>query len=345
MMDRNTGAAHATDSPSAADQYGYDSPPHRRILIIKLGALGDFIQALGPMASIRRHHPDAEITLLTTKPFVSFGLACGYVDHVWTDTRPRWHDLKGWMSLRHKLRSGQFERVYDLQNNDRTALYLKLIGASHVEWVGAAPGASHRYDTPARTQGTALAGHIQTLAQVGIDDVVLDDLRWVAGNFAHFVQNEGLKKPYILLVPGSAPGRPEKRWPAEKYAQLARIIDGWGYQPVVIGTQAENDITQKICAIHPATLNLTGKTALFDLAVLARHAAGAIGNDTGPMHLIAPTGCPSLTLFSRHSNPMRHAPLGPQVKTHQVDDLGNLDVETVEKLVSTRWFKEPGRPE
>ena len=46
-----------------------------RILIIKLGALGDFIQALGPFAAIRRHHADAHITLLTTDPFAAFAAA------------------------------------------------------------------------------------------------------------------------------------------------------------------------------------------------------------------------------------------------------------------------------
>lgn len=327
----------------AADESVREAPPHKKVLVIKLGALGDFIQALGPMAAIRRHHPGAEITLLTTKPFVSFGLACGYVDHVWTDTRPRWNDLKGWLALRRKLRAEGFERVYDLQNNDRTALYLKLIGPGNVEWVGAAPGASHRNNDPARTAGTALEGHIQTLALAGIHDVRIDDLRWAAGDFVHFTTHEGLQKPYVLLVPGSAPERPEKRWPAQHYAQLARIIDGWGYQPVVIGTKHETDIARTICGIHPRTLNLAGKTALFDLVVLARHAAGAIGNDTGPMHLIAPTGCPSLTLFSRHSLPHRHAPQGPRVKTHQVDELKDLRVENVEKLINARWFREPGR--
>ncbi len=46
-----------------------------RILVIKLGALGDFVQALGPAAAIRRHHRDAEITLLTTAPYAELGRA------------------------------------------------------------------------------------------------------------------------------------------------------------------------------------------------------------------------------------------------------------------------------
>lgn len=323
-------------------EFGYDQPPHKHILVIKLGALGDFIQALGPMSAIRRHHPDAEITLLTTQPFMSFGQACGYFDRVWADTRPKWKDFKGWLALRHKLRAGKFERVYDLQNNDRTALYLKLFGNRHQpEWVGAAPGASHRNTNPSRTAGSAFDGHTQTLALAGIEDIVIDDLRWVEGNFLHFIKEEGLKKPYILLAPGSAPEHPYKRWPAANYGNISRIVDGWGYQPVVIGTRHETELADTICKIHPRTLNLTGKTALTDLVVLARHAAGAIGNDTGPMHLIAPTGCPSLVLFSQHSLPHRHAPHGPSVKTHQVDELNTLSVGDVENLIGNRWLRQP----
>ena len=327
-------------------EFGYDTPHHKHILVIKLGALGDFIQALGPMAAIRRHHPDAEITLLTTQPYVSLGMTCGYFDRVWTDTRPKWKDFKGWLALRRKLREGKFERVYDLQNNDRTGFYLKLFGnKAKPEWVGAAPGASHRNNSPERTAGAAIHGHIQTLALAGISDIVIDDLRWVEGNFAHFITQEGLKKPYVLLAPGSAPEHLEKRWPAENYGYIARIVDGWGYQPVVIGTKHEAALAEKICSIHAGTLNLTGKTALTDLVILARYAAGAIGNDTGPMHLIAPTGCPALVLFSGRSQPHRHAPHGPLVKTHQVNDLNTLSVDEVEKMIGNRWLRYPGSTE
>lgn len=338
------------NNPSQAQadhhEYDYDTPPHKNILVIKLGALGDFIQALGPMAAIRQHHPDAYITLLTTQPFVSFGMNCGYFNRVWTDDRPKWNNIKGWLSLRHKLNEGHFDRVYDLQNNDRTALYLKLFKArKRPEWVGAAAGASHRNNSPSRTAAGALEGHIETLALAGIHDVVIDDLRWVVGDFAHFINDEGLEKPYVLLVPGAAPGRPEKQWPAENYGHLARIIDGWGYQPVIIGTRHEAALAETICRIHPRALNLTGKTALSDLAVLARYAAGAIGNDTGPMHLIAPTGCPSLVLFSQHSQPHRHAPRGPSVRTHQVRELTELPLAEVEKLIGDRWLRQPGKIE
>lgn len=59
-----------------------------RILVIKLGALGDFVQAMGPAAAIRAHHERAEITLLTTAPFVELARAAPYFDRIWVDERP-----------------------------------------------------------------------------------------------------------------------------------------------------------------------------------------------------------------------------------------------------------------
>ena len=71
-----------------------------KILVIKLSALGDFIQALGPMAAIRKHHPEAHITLLTTKMFRIFGENCGYFDDILIDERPNTLDFFGWVKLR-----------------------------------------------------------------------------------------------------------------------------------------------------------------------------------------------------------------------------------------------------
>ena len=80
-----------------------------KILVIKLSALGDFIQALGPMAAIRNHHPDAHITLMTTQMFKSFGEKCGYFDEIWIDDRPNLFEFLKWIKLRKKLINGRFQ--------------------------------------------------------------------------------------------------------------------------------------------------------------------------------------------------------------------------------------------
>jgi ADP-heptose:LPS heptosyltransferase len=297
----------------------------RRILVIKLGALGDFIQALGPMAAIRRHHPHDHITLLTTNPYAGLGQACGYFDDVSIDTRPKWFDFKGWKELREALNAAQFARVYDLQNNDRTSFYLKLF-SPRPEWSGAAKGASLRNSSPGRTHGTAFEGHKQTLAIAGIQNVELDRLEWMQGN-----PLQGLVQPYVLVVPGSAPSRPEKRWPAQRFANICARLVVRGCLPVLIGAQGEKQTLDSIGSAVPEALNLCGKTSLYDLPALARGAIGAIGNDTGPMHLIAPTGCKSIVLFSKHSNPKRQAPLGQHVITLQKPALEGLSADEVWK--------------
>ncbi len=309
----------------------------KKILVIKLGALGDFIQALGPMAAIRENHKDAHITILTTKGFKGFAEECGYFDEIMIDQRPKAINIFGWVNLRQKLNAGQFDRVYDLQNNDRTAMYFKLLAAPKPEWVGVAPGASHRNTSADRTAGHAYDGHVQTLALAGIKNVKIDRLEWMKGDLSTFA----LKEPYVLLIPGSAPERPEKRWPADKYGRFAKLISSMGYQPVLIGTQAEADATQIIAQACPEALDLTGKTNLHQIATLARNAAGAVGNDTGPMHLIGATSCPSLVLFSKHSNPVRHAPKGENVNVIQKEELTELKGEEVLHHFKPR--QEPGK--
>ena len=75
-----------------------------RILVIKLSALGDFVQATGAMKAIRATHPGAHIVLLTTAPFVAMARATGWFDEVWSDGRPDWTDLGGVWRLLGRLR-------------------------------------------------------------------------------------------------------------------------------------------------------------------------------------------------------------------------------------------------
>lgn len=297
-----------------------------KILVIKLGALGDFIQALGPMAAIRRAHPDAHITLLTTRSFEEFARRCGYFDEIWLDRKPKIFDLPGWLALRSKLLRGSFKRVYDLQNNDRTSVYFRLFPKTRrPEWVGAAKGASHANLSPERTVGHAFDGHVQTLALAGIKDIEIDELKWVNEDLAAFA----LPPAYVLFVPGCAPQHPHKRWPAENYAAIGNLLAKRSIRPILLGTDSEVDINRRIQALCPAAIDLTGRTNLFQIAALARGATGAVGNDTGPMHLIAATGCPCVALFSGASDPVKHAPRGRNVTILQEEALENLDVKTV----------------
>ena len=300
------------------------------ILVIKLSALGDFILALGAMEAIRKHHPTARITLLTMPAFADFASRSRYFDAVEVDRRPAFHDLAGWFRLARFFNKGLFGRVYDLQMNDRTKMYRRLF-LKKPEWSGVVPGSRLFYPDPAWRQMHAFDRHRAVLAVAGID-LALPSCLWMDADIGHF----GLRKPFVLLVPGSAPQHPAKRWPVVKYIGLAQRLTREGYRVAVLGTQAESDITAKIARASPEVIDLTGQTSLFEIAALARRAAGAVGNDTGPMHLIALAGCPALTLFSSASDPALSAPRGPQVRVLACDDLGLLSVDEVMKNLTLR---------
>ena len=306
-------------------------PRGGKILVIKLGALGDFALAMGPFAAIRRHHVGARITLLTIPSLVELAQACGYFDEVWSDSRPNAIDVCGWLALARRLKGGAFDRVYDLQTSDRSSLYFRLMSppfGKSPEWSGIARGASHRHGNPRRDFLHTIERQKEQLALAGIAAVPLPDLSWARADIGRF----DLHPPYVLLVPGSAPKRPEKRWPETLFAQLAAQLVTRGLQPVLIGAASERGIIGAICRQVSAARDLCGQTSYLDIVGLARGARGALGNDTGPMHLIAATGCRTVSLFSGASDPALCAPRGP-VADHVIvlrrDNLADLPVTEV----------------
>lgn len=292
-----------------------------RILVIKLSALGDFIQALGPMAAIRRHHGDAEITLLTTRPYVGLAAASGLVDRVVEDRRPRLRALRDLWRLRAWLRGQGFVRVYDLQTSDRSNLYFRLMGPGpRPEWSGIAKGCSHPHANPDRDAMHTVDRQAEQLRFAGIPEVPPPDLSWAETDVTRF----DLRAPYVLLCPGGAAHRPAKRWPVERFGVLAKTLADQRLMPVLLGTAAERDVIERIRDMCPKAKSLMGRTDFIDIATLARGADFAVGNDTGPMHLIAAAGARAVVLFSRDSNPLLCAPRGPDPATVQVVQRGDL---------------------
>lgn len=298
-----------------------------RILVIKHGALGDVVLATGAFQAIRQHHKNDHITLLTTPPYVSMLRASGYFDDIWVDTRPKLYHPIEFFKLIEKIRSGGFSRVYDMQTSERTSWYFYLMRKPVPEWVGTAKGASHRHNTPERRSLHTLERQKQQLAIAGIKNMPLPDISWLKSGIGHF----NLPDAYALIISGGSEHRPGKRWPAHNYGTLCTWLKEKGITPVLLGTRSEEPVISTIEAICPDTINLLGKTSLLEIAELARHARFAIGNDTGPMHIIAATGCRSLVLFSRFSNPALCAPRGVNVTVMQKDALSNLALEEVQE--------------
>ncbi len=317
--------------------------PRSRILVIKLGALGDFVQALGPFAAIRRHHAEAagaHITLLTTGPYADFAAATGYFDAVWTDHRPKAFEVGKWLDLRRRLRRGGFQRVYDLQTSQRSSFYLRLFWPGpYPEWSGVARGCSHRHANPRRDFIHTLDRQAEQLRMAGIAHVPAPDLSRIEADTERF----GLQDRYALLVPGGAQHRPAKRWPAERYGALARWFTGEGIEPVLLGTAAEVGVLDAVRAACAQVRSLAGETGLADIVALARGAVCAVGNDTGPMHLIAAAGCACVVLYSHESDPALCAQRGPDVTILRRERLADLPAEEVAGAVNVHRPSLTGR--
>ncbi len=303
-----------------------------RILVIKHGALGDIILTTGAFAAIRAAHADAHITLLTTPPFEALARASAYFDAVWSDPRPAFRQVAGWLALRRRLRAGAFARVYDLQTSDRSSLYFRFFRKPRPAWSGIARGCSHPHTSPARDAMHTLDRLADQLAVAGIGPVPSPDVSWLDAP----VDGYSLDERFALLVPGGAAHRPRKRWPAERFAAIAAWLAARGVQPVGLGTRADGAALREIGDACPALLDLTDQTDFGAIAALARRATVAIGNDTGPMHLIAAAGCPAIVLFSNDSDPALCAPRGDAVSVLRRDSLADLAASEVEAALTAR---------
>ncbi len=309
--------------------------PPRGILVIKLSALGDFIQACAAFERIRAAHADARITLLTTPPYGDLARASPYFNRVETDGRPR--SLAGALALIGRLRRERFGLVYDLQGNDRTNLLFQALRPASPRWSGVALGCALPHRNADRMTMHTLERQAEQLRDAGIwpgaptmpGTAPAPNIDWMLA-LAPRAPAEALAetRPVALLVPGAAPRRPAKRWPASNYAALARRLVERGFAVQLIGGPAEAGLAVDIQVQAPEAVSLIGQTDFAGVAALGARAAVAVGNDTGPVHLIAAAGTPTVALFSSDSDPALCAPRG-RVTVLREPDLGDLAVETV----------------
>jgi ADP-heptose:LPS heptosyltransferase len=319
-----------------------------KILVIKLSALGDFVLALAAMKRIRLAHPKAHISLLTTPPFEALAKASPYFNTIFTDGRPE--GFGEWVALRNRLRAAAYTRVYDLQTSAHSNRIFQILRPHPPAWSGIAFGCSLPHRNPLRNQMHTLERQADQLMYAGIwPDAPTEagtapgpDLSWVLETApGERPAAGGVKpKPYVMFVPGGSAHRPEKRWPVEKYGELARILYARGLDVVVIGGPQETALAQAIQRQVPRARDLTSRTDFARIAVLGAKAALAVGNDTGPLHLAAASGAPTVVLFSQASDPALSAPRG-RVAVLRAPKLSELPVAKVAQAATSLLSGKP----
>src|SRR5689334_11868646 len=137
-----------------------------RVLVIKLGAIGEFVLSLPAMSRIRQAHPKAHITLLTTPRFEELAKTSRYFNHV--EPSGDAAGLGAAFTLAGWIKKSGFERVYDLENSAATRAIFNALWPGRPEWSGDVRGASLRHRNPARSHMHVLERQADQLKDAGI---------------------------------------------------------------------------------------------------------------------------------------------------------------------------------
>lgn len=266
------------------------------ILIIKHGALGDVVLALGSMQALKRENPDAAFTLMTMKPFVGICEQAGVFDAYIVDNRRSLFNVKETWRVLGAVVAGRFARIYNFQYSQRTRIYRRMLRllapAGEYRWIDVPTGQTYTI-----TKRSRFGIGREQVAPAAVPQETTD-LRFLHGEGKHF---DKLPARYVLLIPGCSPKHPYKRWPVENYREIVRRLAERGIAAVVLGTQAEAAEAAAICEGNPTVVNMVGLTSLLDVPQVAMRALAVVGNDTGPSHMASFTGVFTLAIYDQRN--------------------------------------------
>jgi ADP-heptose:LPS heptosyltransferase len=199
--------------------------------------------------------------------------------------------------------------IVDMQCSSRTRNYFAHFTLSNTHWIGAAAGCS---DPLPKFSGVNNRDRMVKSAEMAGGISQSPDISWLV-NGAMQTENPAVMvndKQYAVLVPGCSLAKPQKRWPAGRFAAIGNELVSRGFKIVLVGTANDREAVNAVLVVSPDAIDLCGKTNLVGLARLLGGAAFVIGNDSGPMFLAAQTSVPSLMIMGPHTDPIMSAPKG-----------------------------------
>jgi len=304
--------------PKAPDK---NSP---RILIVRIGAMGDVLHALPAIAALREQMPAAHIgwaieprwsSLLAASTQQGSALV-NRIHHVlvreWKAKPLSMATIHSVQSLRRELRAEKYDIAVDLQGTIRSAFVGSLAGAAHFI------GSAKPRETLARIFYTrkvaATRPHVVEQACEILGAAVNRKLEPAELVLAHDAAAEAWCDSALATLPAGARivvlsaggGWGAKRWPSERFGALAAALAQRGFTVLAAAASADDDLAHRVVA---ASAN-TAQSIVCDLpqlTALLRRAALCIAGDTGPLHLAAAVGTPVLGIYGP-TDPARNGP-------------------------------------
>ena len=292
----------------------------KRILITKLGAIGDLVLAVPSFRMVRKRYPNAYIALLVDSKLIPLIERCPYLDEIVSFDRTRKQGfLKRLFALGRKLRARGFDYSIDLQNNWKTHLlaFLARIPKRYGYQRGPA-GFFLTHPVVHWDQTLSPVEHqFQVLKRAGVSQLEEATELWSSSDsdeeMAKKFEEAGVigSQPVIGFVLGASPMWPTKQWPVEQFLELSRKLikrfDAW---IVLIGTREDQGLAK---AFFPDAsgriLDLTGQTSVSELVSVVKRLDVLVTGDTAPLHIASAFGVKIVALFGP-TEPKRHMPPG-----------------------------------
>ncbi len=311
-----------------------------RLVVLAPNWLGDAVMALPAMADLRRHFPDAALTVAGRRSVAPLFEMVDGIDAVLP--LPGRGGLRGawsWKEDGAALAAGDFEAAVIFPNSFASALAAKHAGIDE-RWGYAVDLRSHLLTraVPRPPRGLDQAAYYQALVE-GIGVTPGPRHARVRSGGVPVPDAVAGASPYVVLAPGAAYGR-AKQWPPHRYAELAAILmRERDVSVVLVGSQGDAAACREIgtvlrqqsgapsgappAAASARLVDLSGRTTLAELAAVMAGARAVVSNDSGAMHLAGAVGAPVVAVFGatdeRRTAPLTSGPDAPvpAIVTHE----------------------------
>ncbi len=296
------------------------------ILIIKLGSLGDVVQISGALRDIREHHKNEKITILTTSKYLNLFKNCPYVDDCLEDERLPRYNVFYLLRLKKSINSLNFNKVYDLQNSNRTNFYRKFL-FNIKDWSSSKDIPENKYNNSVlqRFDEQLRKSNIQTRY------TLKPDFSWAAEKSNNY--NLDTNKKYILFFPFCSKDLNHKRWPY--FSELINLIKQNHSQYELVVAPGPGEIEEAKSFKIRIALNNNSALDFFELASLIKKSHLVIANDTGPAHMAAHLGAKGFALFGPHTTPEKVSIEREKFIALQTTDLKSLLADRVYALIKS----------
>jgi heptosyltransferase I len=323
----------------------------RKILLIKLSAVGDVVHTIPVLNKLRRRYPTAHLNWLVTPPIAELLRHHPAITNVIEFEREAWSKpwrlapFAAYARLAAKLRAAAYDLVIDMHGQFRTAGLTLATGAparigfdrprarvwdasprkfplearKHA-WQGAREGSwlayTHHIAVPTLDLH-AVDRYLNIGSILGLDkgpaDFSFPIPQTANSRVDSLLHQHGIDHDRLVIM---APGTvwETKHWGIDKFAKVAQHFISQGFAVVLIGSQRERAVCEEVADLASGAIDLAGMTTLSELAALIRRSALNITNDSGPMHLAVALNRPVISIFG----PTDPIWIGPYGRPHAV---------------------------